>query len=405
MPLLDDAWFRAWITDPGGEGAFLQDLLKPPPRQRNWTTCAEFRMRRQEEAGRGALARLSLSRLPQEVAGWSAFVLWRVFTYACRFHPAFRVMLKDHLYAELLLYAESDYKRYREHIVHPYKVMAIGAWVMEEVERLVPSIGKNLRSNTRVIQLVDSLRLATSALDDPHVIKTAWWLAGLFHDLGYMFYFMSRNLEPKILRTYPVYVGSAGGRLGVGTPSHLAEMALFRDLWTSDGSKEGHKGFLTESASMNHSVVGGLTLLSMLGEMESVYKVTPEQALAFHLAADAVAIHDLIGPGKTIHCGLPSGRVSFRDRPLAWLLILCDELQDWGRPILSFQRRGSRGVETTFNVGRNSIHCDVYPLGAGPQLAELRLDADTLGNLTRLSAPPSGLKVCWSPPVSLKLVQ
>lgn len=401
MPVLDDTWFRAWITDPGGERAFLAELLKPPPRQRNWTTCAEFKMRRQEEAGRGALARLSLSRLPQEMAGWSAFVLWRVFTYACRFHPAFRVMLKDHLYAELLLYAESDYARYREHIVHPYKVMAVGAWLMTEVGRLVASIGANLRSNTRVVQLVESLRLATSVLDDPHVIKTAWWLAGLFHDLGYTFYFMSRSLEPKILRTYPVYAGSAGGRLGVGTPSHLAQMALFRDLWESGTAEEEHKGFLTESASMNHSVVGGLTLLSMLSEMESVYKVTPEQALAFHLAADATAIHDVVGPGKTVHCELPSRCVAFRDRPLAWLLILCDELQDWGRPILSFRRRGTREVDTTFNVGRSAVRCDVLPLGAGPQLAELRLDAGTLANLTRLSTPPSGISVRWSPPVSL----
>ncbi|MCJ7821798.1 MAG: hypothetical protein MUQ26_01730, partial [Armatimonadetes bacterium] len=141
--------------------------------------------------------------------------------------------------------------------------------------------------------------------------------------------------------------------------------------------------------------------LSMLSEMESVYKVTPEQALAFHLAADAVALHDLIGPGKTVHCKLASGCLRFEDRPLAWLLVLCDELQAWGRPIPEFKRRGARGVEATFRVSRDSVQCEVTPSPAPDHLAELHLDAETHGKLEELAAPPSGLRIRWSPPISL----
>jgi hypothetical protein len=404
MPILDDAWFRAWIIDPNGERAFLTDLLQASPYLRRWMTCANFKARNQEKIGRTTPARFSLLRLPRELAGWSAFVLWRVLQYACRFHPAFQIMLKDHLYTELLLYAESDFANYREHIVHPYKVMAIGAWLMDNIGRLIPQISTRLKSNARVLQLVKDLHLAESVLDDHRLIKTAWWLAGLFHDIGYTFYFMSNNLEPRILRTYPVYVGSAGGRLGVGTPLYLAQMALFRDLWESSNPDVGHRGFLTESASMNHSVVGGLTLLSMLGEMESIFAVRPEQALAVHLAADAIALHDLIGSKKAAYCGLPRKCLLFRDRPLAWLLVLCDELQDWGRPRLKFVRNGMNKVDTTFDVSRSSIQCNIIPLAAGPNLAEIQLDADTLNNLNSKAVRTLDINISWSPPILLSLI-
>jgi len=247
------------------------------------------------------------------------------------------------------------------------------------------------------------IQLSDRALCDEKVIRTAWWLTGLFHDIGYTFYFFSRHLEPRVLRAYPVYVGNAAGRLAVGTPEYLTDRCLSRGLWLADDNEDDDRrrarsaGFLTASGSANHSIVGGLTLLAILDEIESVYSVSPEQALAFHLAAEAICFHDLVGEGKLIDCQPRERCLQFRERPLAWLLVLCDKLQDWGRPVPQFRQVGTCTIEATFEETGEWIECDVSPYDSGRKLGKLALDPTTRTILLKAEQQcETGLSIDWS---------
>ena len=400
---LDDRWFVDWLMAAGGEQDALDDLLEPPRRTRQWLSCTELKLEHQRATGAVADAKTILRRLPKHVAHWVAFLMWRILRHACRFHPGFDVMLKDHLYAELLLYAETDYDRYREHIIHPYKVMALGFWLADQIPSLISRVGRHLQRREDVQALLSSLQLSDSALYDERVIRTAWWLAGLFHDIGYMFYLFSHHLEPRVLRAYPVYVGNAAGRLGTGTPEYLLSRCLSRGLWSgSDDADDSRSrarstGFLTASGAANHSIVGGLTLLAILDEIESVYSTSPEQALAFHLAAEAICFHDLVGERKLIDCQPAERCLRFNKRPLAWLLVLCDKLQDWGRPVPQFRQVGDRTVEATFEETREWVECEISPYHGGGKFGKIALDPKTREILLNVEQRcETGLSIDWS---------
>ncbi len=405
MPDLDDGWFRRWVDCE--EHRFLDEdeaFLKAPPRRCNWTSSAEFRMRLTRDVASNASARLALERLPLDMADWVAFTLWRVLRRAGRFHPSFEAVLRNHLYFEVLLYADTDRVMYREHIVHPYRVLAIGAHLMTELPRLVPAMSDALKQQPHVPQLLSDLQLGKDVFDDSkrQVLKTAWWLAAVFHDIGFPFLFFSRNLEPRIQQAYPVYTGGTAGRVAAATPEHLLRRALFRDLWCPRGqdaacySSRHASSFVSENLHSNHSLIGGISLLAMLEEMESVYRVSPEQALAFHLAADAVCFHDLIGTEKL--AGPPSSAdlLTFENRPLAWLLALCDELQDWGRPQVRFRRSDYDTVKVKFSANA-AVKCDIEPHAEGPTFGRLHTDGDTFNRLKkREETQKNGLRAYWS---------
>ncbi|MDH5746382.1 MAG: hypothetical protein OEZ21_05445 [Candidatus Bathyarchaeota archaeon] len=74
---------------------------------------------------------------------------------------------------------------------------------------------------------------------------------------------------------------------------------------------------------MDHGVVGAVNLLRTLGPPEKLRKNLPEDRPLME-AARAISVHNSKDYLKN---------VPFEDFPLAFLLILADELQEWSRPV------------------------------------------------------------------------
>jgi hypothetical protein len=105
----------------------------------------------------------------------------------------------------------------------------------------------------------------------------------------------------------------------------------------------------TKLIEKNHGVIGGLILTHLLAIRQGFARSdNPWTFLYDHMpACHAIAIHQL-----------PSISIDFCKHPFAYLLVLCDEIQDWGRPILAPSPR-HRGVPPTLG-GKKKDHFGLY---------------------------------------------
>jgi hypothetical protein len=90
------------------------------------------------------------------------------------------------------------------------------------------------------------------------------------------------------------------------------------------GGEQGHPEFTFESSiKLDHGVLGALTLLKSIGTPEEI-RENKDEYLGYILAARAIALHNFKDKLKDF---------TFDENPLAFLLVLVDEMQEWGRPI------------------------------------------------------------------------
>jgi hypothetical protein len=106
---------------------------------------------------------------------------------------------------------------------------------------------------------------------------------------------------------------------------------------------------LSEALGRNHSIAGGIQILTMLRAlllnfcqvmMPPSGRMVPSDPvrlidtfLAFELAARAVSVHDLDSQDKA---GGLDGYIAFDTDPLGFLLHMVDFLQEWDRPVVRY---------------------------------------------------------------------
>jgi len=192
-------------------------------------------------------------------------------------------------------------KAYRDHLLHAADVCLLG-WLLLDAE--VPGGGSGSLAS----------HLAPGAGMSVEALYRNWFLAALVHDVGYAMdairqcvkhvaYLKSKPLEDLRIR------------LEKALKSVDAEIA---GTWLSDLGVAGLEG-------LDHGVVSYLHLWEVLE------KAIPDadRRAAFRPACDAVRKHHLPVP------------IDFKNEPVAALLVLCDELQEWERPRVS-----GRGLAT-----------------------------------------------------------
>ncbi|MFX0097410.1 MAG: hypothetical protein ACFE7E_06595 [Candidatus Hodarchaeota archaeon] len=237
---------------------------------------------------------------------------------------------------EALMYFLNVRKFYRDHCAHQLRVAVLGDFLLD------------LKSDSGTLegQIRDKLGLSSDE------VRTAWWFTGLLHDTGYplskLCTAINWSLLNEILRCYPsldikiapMFVGLGSGELrnweylsilADGMPNHWQER-IKKGLGLSEPSidtllfEAGHhidKEYQPESLQIDHGVVGAVNLLRTIGAPERLRKNLPEDR-PFIEAARAISVHDFKDDLK---------EVPFEKYPLAFLLILADELQEWSRPI------------------------------------------------------------------------
>ena len=295
-----------------------------------------------------------LTKLPRgfrrEIEQVNNFVL----DVAAHIVPNLDTILSNHAYIEWLLYHNLDHEKYREHIVHPVKVAAVAQWLLKKSNR-EEEIKSNLHEAEQVKCCLAKLNIAEDFFkkdkQGEKVIRAALWIAGLFHDLGYGHNFFCQ-LERRISDSYRFYSGDVVGGSITGFDQRLLEQSLLlyhlvdeTDMKDyshtgnlvckeSNSPKEGWELRLYKFLSCNHGIAGALNVLYLLQEIVEYWpKVDPKLILTFELAAEAIFLHDLTEQrnySPPQHSGIPF--ISFRNSPLAVILVLADEIQDWGRP-------------------------------------------------------------------------
>ncbi len=327
--------------------------------------------------------------------------------------PNFDTILSNHAYMEWLLYHNLDHEKYREHIVHPVKVAAIAQWLLTKSNRMDQVIS-NLDNAKHVQYCLAKLNMAKSffrsGTDRKKIIRGALWLAGLCHDLGYGHNFFCQ-LEKRMLESYRFYSADAAAGSIAGfdprlllqslLPYHLMDEADLNNCWALDSMtnrdsmspKEGWKLRSYENFACNHSIAGALNLLCLLQEVVEYWpKINPKLILTFELAAEAILLHDLT---KEANFSPPRGRgafINFQQTPLAVILVLADEIQDWGRPRLKYYPSSEADKIIVKHDCRNQ---EIPYLWDGPDkrgIKTLRIPAEIVANIENLGTVGFGRK-------------
>jgi len=276
--------------------------------------------------------------------------------------PALAVYVDQLAYIEWLLYTEPDNPGYRDHLVHMFKV----AFVCEQflsVDRLLTKVVDNQFQSEHFLAWCDIQKIKVAAWSFEtrvKVVKIALFLAGLFHDFGYGYYFHSKY-KNKLFKIYQWLLPDAnqvdtntwGTRMMLQSlPSAFVKKCHW---WLRENkSKNEHEviaGFYRDCLPLNHSVASAFFVVDLTESLWRSEALSEQLYVALQLAAEACMIHDMNEIDKWVHFATnnkDNGHfIDCSDHkriPLAMLLILSDELSVWDRHRLIIEVKGNADV-------------------------------------------------------------
>jgi len=275
-------------------------------------------------------------------------------------------------YIEWLLYTETEFPNYRDHLVHMFKV----AFVCDRLLSFGDILSKVIECQFNSKHFKDwceKLRIFPSLWEDEdkkRVLEIALFLAAIFHDFGYGYYFLNRYQE-KLFKLYQWLLPGAD-HLDInfsGTQTLLKSLPFYfiqtHHSWLLQKEKELDKskiknsiiaGFFRDCLPFNHSIASMFFILDIFEKLYRERAFDEKLFIAFQLVAEACMIHDLTKKDKWAHltiqkCGHFIDCESQKNIPLAVLLILADELSIWKRPRLNASPKNYGAV--TYTLTKN----------------------------------------------------
>lgn len=256
-------------------------------------------------------------------------------------------------YIEWLLYTEPGYPKYRDHLVHMFKVAFTGDRLLinEDIFEKIRGLQfqsekpKHFKKWLRENRLI----LPKEEADQKEILKMAFFLAALFHDFGYGYFF--HNLYQERLLKINTWLQPGTDLTEINTPffnRFKKSLPYFfiehHHMWCAkmDKSiKEEQKqrlvsGFFRDCLPLNHSIASTFTILEIAEKFWEAGALNKKLYIAFQLAAEAIMIHDMTCKENWLHLGFDNGNhflnnKSYKATPLGILLVLADELSVWNR--------------------------------------------------------------------------
>lgn len=287
--------------------------------------------------------------------------------------PTLAVHVDQLAYIEWLLYTEPDNPGYRDHLVHMFKV----AFVCEQflsMNRLLTKVVNSQFQSKHFLEWCDMQEIKVAAWSfetKKKVVKIALFLAGLFHDFGYGYYFHSKY-KNKLFKIHQwlfpdanqVDTNTCGTRMMLRS---LPSAFVKKYHWwlrkneskenKSENKNEVVAGFYRDCLPLNHSVASAFFVVDLAESLWRSEALSEQLYVALHLAAEACMIHDMTENDKWVHFAAKNNNnehfIDCSDHnsiPLAMLLILSDELSVWNRPRLKTKGEGSKSVLYTFET-------------------------------------------------------
>lgn len=276
--------------------------------------------------------------------------------------PTLAVYVDQLAYIEWLLYTEPDNPGYRDHLVHMFKVTFVCEQFLS-VSRLLTKVVDNQFQSEHFLAWCEMEEIKVEAWSfetKVKVVKIALFMAGLFHDFGYGYYFHSKY-KNKLFKIYQWLLPDANQ---VDTNTWGTRMML-RSLpsafvkkyhwWLqkneSKNEDEVIAGFYRDCLPLNHSVASAFFVVDLAENLWRSEALSEQLYVALQLAAEACMIHDMTGDDKWVHFAAKNKDdehfIDCSDHnsiPLAMLLILSDELSVWDRHRLIIEVKGNADV-------------------------------------------------------------
>ncbi len=262
-------------------------------------------------------------------------------------------------------------KRYRDHYKHQFNVAAFGEYLMDT---------RVLDNKTLFEQMTDYLRKKRNAWTNDDT-RIAWWIAALLHDhaypiayffeaskkmiwLGKRFDLLQENIDKIKDGLSEAYKDALSAKLDKTLQSiwmfGLEEKRLkdtieesIKILASMETETTANIFKIIDKNKYDHGIISGTNLILTTGNRFLTSPVAE--------AAEAIMLHNIYN--------LPH-RIDFSKDPIAFLLILCDELQEWGREIVI-------GRESEIELSKINIGLKGYAsVRAFDQTLQIKFDYD-----------------------------
>ena len=284
--------------------------------------------------------------------------------------PTLAVHVDQLAYIEWLLYTEPDNTGYRDHLVHMFKV----AFVCEQflsMNRLLTKVVNSQFQSKHFLEWCNMQEIKVAAWSfetKKKVVKIALFLAGLFHDFGYGYYFHSKY-KNKLFKIHQwlfpdanqVDTNTCGTRMMLRSlPSAFVKKYHW---WLRENKSKNEDeviaGFYRDCLPLNHSVASAFFVVDLAENLWRSEALSRQLYVAFQLAAEACMIHDMTENDNWVHFAAKNKDdehfIDCSDHnsiPLAMLLILSDELSVWNRPRLKIKGEGNEAVLCSFETSK-----------------------------------------------------
>lgn len=253
---------------------------------------------------------------------------------------------------------------YRDHFIHQFQVFLTGVPIIDNY-------------HDRIFERISGT-VSKEALVD---IDFSWLLAATFHDIGYPVQRFDAILATFFrdflnIEDVPVWVDIGRILTLRNFQQYVDELtSLFTFLRKSQRGKSRWRYSARHAiehdvrshfmrrliVGRNHGVVSALTLLDRMesggleGGMTAEYEDTILTGTVMP-AALAILLHDI-----GVYSDEKIGDIRFEENPLSFLLIYCDALQEWGRPVSSSMWNGTEYAPllTEFRVDKQKVHASL----------------------------------------------
>ena len=306
-------------------------------------------------------------------------------TYATLFGRVFPPLVShvDQLaYIEWLLYTEPGDLRYRDHLVHMFKVAFVADQLLS-LESISSKITEYQYNSDHFKKWCKARKFQADKWDpetQKDILKIAFFLAALFHDFGYGYYFL-RKYKGRLFRLYrwllpgadPTDIDAFSTKIILQSlPSFFVKKhhSCLDELKSKDSDKNVLAGFYHDCLPLNHSIASAFFVLDLAEQLGNARALNEKLYVAFQIAAEACMIHDMTKENKWVHLR-PNSNQHFitcdnhEDIPLAMLLILADELSIWNRPTLKVKANGDNCVFCEMHIVDVPTEVEILLLGDG----------------------------------------
>lgn len=317
--------------------------------QNHWESIALNRLPGGSPKGARTLDRLS-RHIPRRYLLELQFCLAAYGSVFATLFPSMLSHLDNLPYVEWLLHMETDNERYRDHLVHMFRVAFVCDRLMQ-LQAIRQKASEFQFSSTHFLKWCqEKLITDPSGWGNPRkdrLLCTAIYLSAIFHDVGYGYYFLN-EYRKRLAAVLPTLTqGEAPADL------HHRDMAIIRSSLAAKFAAKYHhgfqenespakeevilSGFFRDNVGLNHSVASAIFLVDLADNLYDRHSMSDDLYIAFHLAAEAAMLHDMTSKDKWVHFSTGTCRefldcVKQKEVPISALLCFADNMELGRRP-------------------------------------------------------------------------